>query len=100
MKRLLLVLILLLISACTAKENARWGDENSRQLVGAVPDDACMVNGNPIILSVSMDEGDLHLVYVNRDGEIVMAQWMKDPILGTGTRRAGSMYWTGGYCPS
>ncbi|HJY98235.1 MAG TPA: hypothetical protein VJ227_00805 [Patescibacteria group bacterium] len=89
-----------LLAACSPKEYGRW-NQNIDVNIGQIPDDACMINDNPLILNATTEsDGGFNLVYVRKNGDIVVRSWLTDPVLGIVLKPAGQFYWTGGHCPS
>lgn len=67
---IMLTLIVLLLSACTAQQNASWGGDYE---VAPTPSDVCInEDGTPKILGINIEEsGDVALVYITEDGDVV-----------------------------
>lgn len=73
----------------------------SSVLIGKVPDDACVVNGNPLILNVETEIGWIHLTYIRKNGDIVIKSWyIADDGGGTWYVYKKDVFITGGKCPS
>lgn len=94
-----LVLTVTLLVACSPKEQGRW-NQNTEVSIGVVPEDACIMNGNPLILNATTEsDGGFNLVYVRDNGDVVVRAWLTDPVTGVFLKPAGQFYWTGGHCP-
>jgi hypothetical protein len=92
--------VLVLLTACSPKEQGRW-NKNTDVNIGQLPDDICIVKGNPLILNATTEsDGGFNLVYVRNNGDIVVRAWLTDPITGIFLKPAGQFYWTGGHCPT
>jgi len=98
----ILVLVLgILVSGCSPKQQSRWTGENFSYELGEIPDDICLVDGNPLILNATTEsDGDFSLVYVRNNGDVVIRHWATKPIADWVLFEAGEFYWRGGDCPS
>lgn len=97
---LALLFIVIYAAACTPKYAGQW-DPGISYNIGNLPQDACIVNGQPLILNANTEsDGGFSLVYVRNNGDIVIKAWLPDPVLGTGLFPAGEYYFSGGNCPS
>jgi hypothetical protein len=96
----IIFLAALVLGACSPKQQGRWNQDTNINL-GQVPSDACMVNGNPVVLNANTEsDGGFSLIYVRNNGDIVIRAWLTDPVTGIFLKPAGQFYWTGGHCPS
>lgn len=83
--------VLWVLSACGASQQAFFGADVD---MGNLPEDICMINGVPQVLSASTEsDGDIKLFYLRNDGFYVLQQYTFP-----GIRKAGSIYWAGGVC--
>ncbi len=102
---LLLVLVALVGLAigvsCSPKQTGRWLGADYSKEVGAIPEDVCIVRGEPMILGASTESGGgFVLIYLRNNGDVVAHQWLTNPITDLGLQDSGEFYWAGGTCPS
>lgn len=97
---MLIAVIVVLLSACTAKEQVRYdASTETRTKMGDVPSDVCFdFDGKPLILGVSMDEGDFVLSYVTQSGDLAAKMWLKTGV-DNQVRERGTLIWDGTLCP-
>lgn len=98
--RAMLCSILLLSSgACTPKERSRWTGASYN--LGNIPSDICMVNGVPQVINASTESlGDVNLVYIRKNGDLVVKHYTSPPLRPWQLDDAGEYFWSGGTCPS
>ena len=94
----MLLSVVMSLASCSPKIQSVLGSDIN---VGVLPDDICMVDGQPKILNVSTEsQGDIYLIYVRKNGDIVSQHYSTDiTTLGSKFKPRGSLYWTGGNCP-
>ena len=96
MKKWILLVCFTLLAAialagCGASQQAFFGVDVD---MGPLPEDVCLINGSPQVLSASTEsDGDIKLFYLRNDGYYVLQQYSFP-----GIRKAGAIYWSGGNC--
>lgn len=96
MKKLVFLLLALFLFGCTAQEQAsRWGGDVK---IDTAPSDICVVNGDPKILGLNIEQNDdVALIYVDKKGDVV-ALLYGGGLDGMGTDKTGTLYFEGDFC--
>lgn len=99
MQRAMLCAVLLGGPACGEREQARVFGSNID--IGPLPDDICIVNGEPRIINVStQSDGEVNLVYIGKNGKVIIGHYTHTANFGTSYERKGSSTFSGSVCPS
>jgi hypothetical protein len=97
MKHLKYILIVLLLVACSPQTKS-WFDSSYTHQVGTVPSDVCIENGVPVIFNITSEsDGDVSLVYLRNNGDVVMKHHPLN-LIGTDWKEGGEFYFSGGIC--
>jgi hypothetical protein len=98
-KFIIFIVMFSLLIACSPKQQAQWTGPNYKLDIAKLPDDVCYQNGIPVIYSANTEsDGGYSIVYLRDNGDVVIHQWITDPIIGISLNDSGQVFWHGGSC--